>query len=64
VVFGTEVDRLRRLYELTGPQLLYEGEVCVDGRLRHGWVYAIAAGRWPVVLLRVVSWGWARWPRP
>jgi hypothetical protein len=63
VVFGTEVDRLRRLYELTGPELLYEGEVRVDGQSRHGWVYAIAAGRWPVVLLRVVSWRWAKWPR-
>jgi hypothetical protein len=63
VVFGTEVDRLRRLYELTGPELLYEGEVRVDGQSRHGWVYAIAASRWPVVLLRVVSWRWARLPR-
>jgi hypothetical protein len=33
VVFGTEVDRLRRLYELTGPELLYEGEVRVDGQV-------------------------------
>jgi hypothetical protein len=64
VVFGTEVDRLRRLYELTGPELLYEGDVRVDGQSRHGWVYAIAAGRWPVVLLRVVSWRRAKWPRP
>jgi hypothetical protein len=59
VVFGTEVDRLRRLYELTGPQLLYEGEVQVDGRPRHGWVYSIAAERWPSTLLRVLLWRWA-----
>jgi hypothetical protein len=60
VVFGTEVDRLRRLYELTGPRLLYEGEVRVDEQVRHGWVYAISARRWPLVLLRVVSWTWSR----
>jgi len=60
VVFGTEIDRLRRLYELARPRLLYEGEVVVDGQLRHGWVYTISAARWPLVLLRVVSWRWAR----
>jgi hypothetical protein len=63
VVFGTEVDRLRRLYELTQPRLLYEGPVRVDGHLRHGWVYSISARRWPLVLLRVVSWKWTRRPR-
>jgi hypothetical protein len=60
VVFGTEVDRLRRLYERTGPRLLYEGEVRVDEQVRHGWVYAISARRWPLVRLRVVSWRWSR----
>jgi hypothetical protein len=59
VVFGTEVDRLRRRYELTGARLLYEGEVRVDGRSRHGWVYSIPVERWPSTLLRVVLWGWA-----
>jgi hypothetical protein len=59
VVFGTEVDRLRRLYERTGARLLYEGDVCVDGRRRHGWVYSVSRGRWPYVLLRLVAF-----PRP
>jgi hypothetical protein len=53
VVFGTEVDRLRRLYERTGPRLLYDGQVQVDGRVRQGWVYAISAHRWPSVLVRM-----------
>jgi hypothetical protein len=59
VVFGTEVDRLSRLYERTGARLLYEGKVCVDGQSRHGWIYSISRGRWPYVLLRLVAF-----PRP
>jgi hypothetical protein len=59
VVFGTEVDRLSRLYERTGARLLYEGKVCVDGHSRHGWIYSISRGRWPYVLLRLVAF-----PRP
>jgi hypothetical protein len=55
VVFGTEVDRLRRFYERTGPRLLYDGNVRVDGHERHGWVYSISAHRWPYVLLRMVA---------
>lgn len=55
VVFGTEVDRLRRYYERTGPRLLYEGEVRVDGRVRQGWIYSILRRRWPYVLLRLVA---------
>ena len=43
VVFGTDIDALRRIYERTGPRLLYEGEVWMDGHERHGWVYSIAA---------------------
>lgn len=59
VVFGTEVVRLRQLYERTGPRLLYEGEVRVDGQARHGWVYSIPVERWPSTLFRVVLWRWA-----
>jgi len=55
VVFGTDVDRLRRFYERTGPRLLYEGDVRVDGHQRHGWVYSISAHRWPYVLARVIA---------
>jgi hypothetical protein len=55
VVFGTDVDRLRRFYERTGPRLLYEGQVRVDGHQRHGWVYSISADRWPYVLARVIA---------
>jgi hypothetical protein len=57
VVFGTEVDRLRRFYERTGPRLLYEGDVRVDGHQRHGWVYCIPAQRWPYVLARMITGG-------
>jgi hypothetical protein len=55
VVFGTEVERLSRLYARTGARLLYEGEVCVDGHVRHGWIYAVSRGRWPYVMLRLVA---------
>jgi hypothetical protein len=55
VVFGTDVDRLRRFYERTGPRLLYEGDVRVDGHQRHGWVYSISAHRWPYVLARMIA---------
>jgi hypothetical protein len=55
VVFGTDVDRLRRFYERTGPQLLYEGDVRVDGHQRHGWVYSISSHRWPYVLARMIA---------
>jgi len=61
VVFGTEVERLRRLYELTGPRLLYEGTVRVDGRIRHGWVYGISVQRWPLALARVLTRRWVGW---
>lgn len=60
VVFGTEVDRLRQLYERLRPQMLYTGRVRVDGLERHGWVYAIPNGRWPEALLRLLV---ARWRR-
>lgn len=61
VVFGTEVDQLRRLYEMTHPHLLYDGQVCVDGRERRGWVYSIEVTRFPLITtLRVVTWRRAR----
>ena len=60
VVFGTDIDGLRRLYERTGPRLLYEGEVSVDGHQRYGWIYTITNERWPVAMLRLMTGRWAR----
>jgi hypothetical protein len=61
VVFGTEVDKLRLLYEQTRPQLVYDGTVCVDGQLKHGWVYRKAVTRFPVAtLIRLNIGRWAR----
>jgi hypothetical protein len=61
VVFGTEVNQLKSLYELTHPHLLYEGPVRVDGRDQHGWVYMKNITRVPIItILRVVTWRWVR----
>ena len=61
IVFGTEIDSLRRLYERTKPRLIYEGPVCVDGRQRHGWVYAISISRFPMLTMLRLNVG--RWVR-
>jgi hypothetical protein len=60
VVFGTEVDGLRQLYERMRPQVLYSGRVRVDGVERHGWVYAMSTGGWPAALLRLLVARWGR----
>jgi hypothetical protein len=60
VLFGTEVDSLRRLYERFQPRLVYGGLVRVDGQEREGWVYTIPVGRWRVALLRTAAWRWTR----
>ena len=60
VLFGTEVDSLRRLYERFQPDLVYGGPVRVDGQEREGWVYTIPVNRWRVALLRTAAWRWSR----
>jgi hypothetical protein len=59
-VFGTDVDRLRRVYERLRPTLLYEGSVSMDGVLGHGWVYTIPMARWPLALTHLATSSWGR----
>jgi short-subunit dehydrogenase len=50
VLFGTESDRLHRMYLLGRPRLLYSGPVTVDGATRHGWIFhSPVAHRWPAL---------------
>ena len=49
VLFGTEQPGLHRLYLNTRADLLYEGQVTVDGHERFGWVFLKRnTSPWPV----------------
>ncbi len=60
VLFGTENDRLYRLYQCGQPRLLYHGSVLIDGRERTGWVVlSPVATRW-AALTRMTAYKLAR----
>ncbi|MGH8890898.1 MAG: SDR family NAD(P)-dependent oxidoreductase [Acidothermaceae bacterium] len=50
VLFGTESRGLYQMYLLGHPRVLYSGQVTVDGRQRHGWIFhSPVAHRWPAL---------------
>jgi hypothetical protein len=47
VLFGTEAPGLQRQYRACRPEIVYEGQVVVDGIERYGWVFlGPVADRW------------------
>lgn len=55
VLWTTQVDVLRRFYELAGPRVLYEGPITIDGRRDHGWVYVSPVWRRWVAMARFAA---------